>query len=486
MTRAVKLTLAGVLTATIALMVGQGRPFAGHINLKPTAPGALYKFDAEIINNSLAVSPDERLAVASYSLDPGVKVYDLKTKRLVTTLSGFVTPRNILFTPDGKHFLVSDSTGGTVAIIDTATLKTTASIPIGAGAFGTAIDAEGKRLYVNNQAANTVTVVDLLNCKIIAVLTGFSQPRQGLKLDRAGTRLFVTNFTGDKITIVETETLKSVQEITGFKGIRAVSITDDGTTLYAANSNANSISVVDLKTGTIRASVSVGKDPYGAALSPDGRRVYSGDKTDNTLTVIDTDTNKAIGTITGFNEPRQAIVFGQRGFIAYVLNKDLSIAVVDLNAQKITYCIGAGSTNGAFSRGSEKTAATGKADSVEKDSRSSPRKLRTERTIMKVFALGSFAKPLTDEQRKRILPKEVPDTLRLYLDGKIDQFWFREDKPGGVVFLMNSKSVEEAKSIVEALPLAADGYLVFEYIPVGPLKPLGLLISPPNPSNTDE
>src|ERR1700758_3523017 len=66
---------------------------------------------------------------------------------------------------------------------------------------------------------------------------------------------------------------------------------------------------------------------------------------------------------------------------------------------------------------------------------------------MKVFALGVFAKPLTDEQRKRMLPKEVPDTLRLYLDGKIDQFWFREDKPGGVVFLMNSKSVKEAKSI---------------------------------------
>src|SRR5215467_6682148 len=74
----------------------------------------------------------------------------------------------------------------------------------------------------------------------------------------------------------------------------------------------------------------------------------------------------------------------------------------------------------------------------------------TRKTIMKVFALGSFAKPLTDEQRTRMLPKEVPDTLRLYLDGKIDQFWFREDKPGGVVFLMNSTSVKEAKSIVEA------------------------------------
>jgi hypothetical protein len=95
---------------------------------------------------------------------------------------------------------------------------------------------------------------------------------------------------------------------------------------------------------------------------------------------------------------------------------------------------------------------------------------------VKVFALGVFAKSLTDDERKRILPKEVPDTLRLYLDGKIDQFWFREDKPGGVVFLMNATSIEEAKSMIEALPLAANGYLAFEYIPVGPLKPLGLLI----------
>ena len=37
--------------------------------------------------------------------------------------------------------------------------------------------------------------------------------------------------------------------------------------------------------------------------------------------------------------------------------------------------------------------------------------VKTRRTIMKVLALGLFAKPLTDEQRKRILPKEVPDTL---------------------------------------------------------------------------
>jgi hypothetical protein len=94
---------------------------------------------------------------------------------------------------------------------------------------------------------------------------------------------------------------------------------------------------------------------------------------------------------------------------------------------------------------------------------------------MKVFAMGSFAKPIPDEERQRIMGKEVPDTLKLYLEGKIEQFWFREDKPG-VIFLMNTESLDQAKSIIHALPLAGNGFLVFDFIPVGPLKPLGLLI----------
>jgi len=94
---------------------------------------------------------------------------------------------------------------------------------------------------------------------------------------------------------------------------------------------------------------------------------------------------------------------------------------------------------------------------------------------MKVFAVGTFAKPITDEERRQIMRKEVPDTLKLYLEGKIEQFWFREDKPG-VIFLMNTESLDQAKWIIHELPLAANGFLGFEVIPVGPLKPLGLLI----------
>ena len=94
---------------------------------------------------------------------------------------------------------------------------------------------------------------------------------------------------------------------------------------------------------------------------------------------------------------------------------------------------------------------------------------------MKVFAIGNFTKPITDEQRAQIMPREVPDTLRLYLDGVIEQMFFRQDKPG-VVFLMNVDSIEKAKTITDKMPLVEAGLLQDEYLPVGPLKPLGLLL----------
>jgi len=94
---------------------------------------------------------------------------------------------------------------------------------------------------------------------------------------------------------------------------------------------------------------------------------------------------------------------------------------------------------------------------------------------MKVLAVASIAKPLTPEQRQQIMPGEVPATLKLYLDGKIEQFWFRQDKPG-VIFLMNVETIEEAKAEIEALPLTAQGFAQYEYMHVGPLAPLGLLI----------
>ena len=95
---------------------------------------------------------------------------------------------------------------------------------------------------------------------------------------------------------------------------------------------------------------------------------------------------------------------------------------------------------------------------------------------MKVFAIGAITNPpATPEQRDAILSKEVPATLQHYLDGKVEQFWFRQDRPG-VIFLMDTPSVDEAKATVSDLPLTARGHMTYDFIPAGPLSPLGRLI----------
>jgi muconolactone delta-isomerase len=95
---------------------------------------------------------------------------------------------------------------------------------------------------------------------------------------------------------------------------------------------------------------------------------------------------------------------------------------------------------------------------------------------MKVMAVGTL-KPLSQEQRQRYLPKEVPSTLQLYLDGKMEQFWLR-DKEAGVIFLMTVDSIEEADKLLKGLPLGQANLLTFDLMPIGPLLPLGMLMNP--------
>ena len=140
-------------------------------------------------------------------------------------LRGYVTPRNIVFAPDGDSFYVSDSSLGTVTRVNTTTLAATTKLGAGAGAFGTVLSKDGGTLYINNQASSTVTRLDTASGMARAVITGFAQPRQGVRLSPDGDKLYVTNFLGDKVTIVDTKTDKIGGEISGFNKIRAISVT---------------------------------------------------------------------------------------------------------------------------------------------------------------------------------------------------------------------------------------------------------------------
>jgi hypothetical protein len=93
-----------------------------------------------------------------------------------------------------------------------------------------------------------------------------------------------------------------------------------------------------------------------------------------------------------------------------------------------------------------------------------------------VFALLKAKPGVTRERIMAIMPAEIRATVQLYLDGKIREWYSRDDGRGGV-FLLNARDVAEAESIMESLPLAKEDLLDHEYLAVGPLMPLRLLMA---------
>ena len=95
--------------------------------------------------------------------------------------------------------------------------------------------------------------------------------------------------------------------------------------------------------------------------------------------------------------------------------------------------------------------------------------------ITAVLTIISPKPGVTLDQVMKIMPAEIRATVPLYLEGKIQQWYTRGDGKG-VIFLLNCKDVAEARALIENLPLTKENLMEEQFIPVGPLLPLGILL----------
>lgn len=95
--------------------------------------------------------------------------------------------------------------------------------------------------------------------------------------------------------------------------------------------------------------------------------------------------------------------------------------------------------------------------------------------------VGVIPKPgVQREQIQKVIPEEVRATVRLYLEGKIRQWYSRSDGKG-VILIVNATSIADAETVIDALPLSKANLVDHEYTELGPLAPLYNLIAPNPP-----
>ena len=98
-------------------------------------------------------------------------------------------------------------------------------------------------------------------------------------------------------------------------------------------------------------------------------------------------------------------------------------------------------------------------------------------TAKEVLVILTPKQGVTVQKVMAVLPAEIRATVKLYLDGKIRQWYSRGDGKG-VLFFVQAQTEDEAKAVVDALPLAKEQLMDHQYIPVGPLMPLRMLLGP--------
>jgi len=102
----------------------------------------------------------------------------------------------------------------------------------------------------------------------------------------------------------------------------------------------------------------------------------------------------------------------------------------------------------------------------------------TSPTTTGVMVILTVKAGIAREQVMAVMPAEIRQTVQLYLNGKIRE-WYSRGDGRGVVLLLDSRDVAEAQAIMEGLPLAKQDLVDHEYIAVGPLLPLRLLMANP-------
>src|SRR6202021_448098 len=126
-----------------------------------------------------------------------VLVLDLKTNKLIHTMSDLKAPHSLLYRADLKKLLVVDGDLGEIKIYETDSYKPVGSIKLKEGADASAYDPSTKYLYVVNGGKDAklpnayISVVDVAAGKTEADIKIDSNDVEGVAFEKSGPRLVV-------------------------------------------------------------------------------------------------------------------------------------------------------------------------------------------------------------------------------------------------------------------------------------------------------
>lgn len=176
--------------------------------VRTVAIGARSGGGTDITGDNLGIAYDPangRLYVTNYTYSSSggdVAVIEAATQRVVASIP-LSSPAGITYNPANGHLYVAQPIWGTVAVIDSATNRVIGTVSTGSGPTRIGYDSGNGDLYVTNSGSGSVTVIDGSTDQAIAnILLGPGARPYGIAYDSANGHLYVTN--GVNLTVIST------------------------------------------------------------------------------------------------------------------------------------------------------------------------------------------------------------------------------------------------------------------------------------------
>jgi YVTN family beta-propeller protein len=267
---------AGSLVKTIPDTVNMAEfGFPGHPGITHGAPvEAAFTPDAKYVyvsNYSMYGSgfgpegnDDCSPASAEAAGDTNSYVYRLSTSKLAIdqVIEVGLVPKFLAVTPNDRYLLVSNWCSYDLSVVNIATGKQIARLPIGAYPRGIAISPNSKTAYVAVMGGDSVVKINLTNLHEEGSFTVGDNPRH-LVIDPTGRYLYASlNGPGDvvKIDLANDEVVKTVH--TG-DDCRSLAISADGRSLYVVNYSSNTVTKLRASDLSLLQTVNTGVHPIG-------------------------------------------------------------------------------------------------------------------------------------------------------------------------------------------------------------------------------
>ena len=146
----------------------------------------------------------------------------------------YASPLELLLSPDGSRLYVLCQDAGEVRVLNAASGRELAAIPVGRLPRGFSFSADGSRLFVVNSWDDTVSVIDTRKGTVIATWKAGFEPSSVVE-DRAGKLLFIADRIGNNITVLDAATGEEKETLEAGRGASYLALSADGTRLYATH-----------------------------------------------------------------------------------------------------------------------------------------------------------------------------------------------------------------------------------------------------------